>query len=185
MTVKIGESIPNFEAKTTEGTIQFYDWCSGFWCLFITHPTEFTPVCITELVRMASLKEEFSERNVKTIAISNNSLLSHLAWLNRIDNSEGTKINFPIIADETNKVSTIFDLMPPCADNISNARTVLIIDPDKKVRLTLDYPLSTGRNFYELLRIIDSLLITSNNNGATPVDWHYGEKIIASIINTQ
>lgn len=185
MGIRIGDSALDFEARTTEGVFQFYTWLMDSWCLLFTYPSEFTPVCNTELSRMASLKEEFTERNVKIIALSINSLKSHMAWIKDRKDAGNPKINFPIIADENKNISLLYDndIMSYSVGSASYVRTVIVIDPEKKIRLTLTYPLSTGRNFNELLRIIDSLQLTNNKDTATPVDWYFGESVVLSTVN--
>lgn len=180
MAIRLGDTAPNFKAKTTEGEIDFYDWMGDGWAVLYSHPADFTPVCTTELGRTASLKEEFARRNVKVIALSVDPLEDHMKWLGDIEETQNVKMNFPIIADEDRSVAEKYDMIHPNATTKVTVRTVFVIDPDKKVRLTLTYPPSTGRNFDEILRVIDSLQLTDNYSVATPVDWTRGEDVVIS-----
>jgi alkyl hydroperoxide reductase subunit AhpC len=186
MAIRLGDVAPDFHADTTEGTIDFHDWKSGKWAVLFSHPADFTPVCTTELGRTASLKDEFDKRNVKAIAVSVDPLESHQGWAPDIEQVGGTALNFPIIADADRKVSEAYDMIHPGEGDTSTVRSVFIIDPNDKVRLTLTYPKSVGRNFNEILRVIDALQVTDKNPVSTPVDWNPGERIIvAPTISTE
>ncbi len=180
MAIKLGDTAPNFKAQTTHGNIDFYDWLGDSWGLLFSHPADFTPVCTTELGRTAALKSEFAERNVKAIALSIDPIDSHNDWVRDIEETQGVEMNFPIIADEDRKVSELYDMIHPNVTNKVTVRSVFIIDPNKKVRLTLTYPPSTGRNFLELVRVIDSLQLTDNYSVATPADWEQGQDVVIS-----
>jgi len=180
MSIRLGDTAPNFKAKTTEGAIDFYDWAGDKWVVLYSHPADFTPVCTTELGRTAALKEEFAKRNAKVIALSVDPLEEHNKWIGDIEETQNVKMNFPIIADEDRKVAEAYDMIHPNADNKATVRTVFVIDPNHKVRLTLTYPPSTGRNFHEILRVIDSLQLTDNYSVATPVDWKEGDEVVIS-----
>ena len=180
MSLKLGDQAPNFKAKTTEGEIDFYDWLGDSWGVLYSHPADFTPVCTTELGRTAALKEEFAKRNAKVIALSVDPLEDHKKWISDIEETQHVTMNFPIIADEDRKVAELYDMIHPKADDKFTVRTVFVVDPDKKIRLTLTYPPSTGRNFNEILRVIDSLQLTDNYSVATPVDWVDGEDVVIS-----
>ena len=175
MALKLGEIVPNFTAPTTEGEIDFHNWIGDQWAVLYSHPADFTPVCTTELGRTAALKDEFLKRNAKVIALSVDPLASHMDWIKDIEETQSVTMNFPIIADENRKVAELYDMIHPEADKKFTVRTVFVIDPNKKVRMTLTYPPSTGRNFQEILRVIDSLQLTDNYSVATPVDWQSGE----------
>lgn len=178
MSIRLGDIAPNFKAQTTEGPIDFYDWLGDSWGLFFSHPADFTPVCTTELGRTAALKEEFAKRNVKAIALSVDPLDSHHEWIKDIEETQGVQMNFPVIADADRKVAELYDMIHPNMTEKTTVRTVFVIDPQKKVRLTLTYPPSTGRNFVEILRVIDSLQLTSYHSVATPVDWENGGDVV-------
>lgn len=178
MSIRLGDIAPNFKAQTTEGPIDFYDWLGDSWGLFFSHPADFTPVCTTELGRTAALKEEFAKRNVKAIALSVDPLDSHHEWIKDIEETQGVQMNFPVIADADRKVAELYDMIHPNMTEKTTVRTVFVIDPQKKVRLTLTYPPSTGRNFFEILRVIDSLQLTSYHSVATPVDWENGGDVV-------
>jgi alkyl hydroperoxide reductase subunit AhpC len=178
MSLRLGDIAPNFTADTTQGTIDFHQWIGDSWALLFSHPADFTPVCTTELGKTALLNGEFSKRNVKTIAVSVDDLDSHHKWIPDIEEVNQVKMNFPIIADPDKKVATLYDMIHPNASEKATVRSVFIIGPDKKIKLTLTYPASTGRNFTELLRVIDSLQLTANYQVATPADWNYGEDVI-------
>jgi len=180
MGLRLGDKAPNFKAKTTEGNIDFYDWLGDKWGVLYSHPADFTPVCTTELGRTAALKEEFAKRNAKVIALSVDPLEDHKKWIKDIEETQSVTMNFPIIADEDRKVAELYDMIHPNADQKFTVRTVFVIDPDKKIRLTLTYPPSTGRNFHEILRVIDSLQLTDNYSVATPVDWVEGDDVVIS-----
>ena len=178
MSIRLGDIAPNFTAKTTEGTIDFHEWLGESWGMLFSHPADFTPVCTTELGKTALLKGEFEAKGVKVIAVSVDDLDSHNKWVPDIEEINGVTMNFPIIADEDRKVATLYDMIHPNASEKETVRSVFIIGPDKKVKLTLTYPASTGRNFHELLRVIDSLQLTANYSVATPADWQDGDKVI-------
>ena len=180
MPIRLGETAPNFDAETTEGKINFYDWAGDSWVVLYSHPSDYTPVCTTELGRTASLKEDFERRNAKVIAVSVDDLESHKGWVKDIEETQGVTMNFPIIADPEKKVAVAYDMIHPEADAKFTVRSVFVIDPNKKVRLTLTYPPATGRNFNEILRVIDSLQLTDNYSVATPADWKDGEDVVVS-----
>lgn len=178
MAIRLGDTAPDFEAQTTEGTIRFHEWLGNSWGVLFSHPKDFTPVCTTELGEVARLKGEFDRRNTKVIALSVDSVDDHRKWASDIQETQGQKPNYPIIGDPDRKVSNLYDMIHPNADNTLTVRSVFIIGPDKKVKLTLTYPASTGRNFDELLRVIDSLQLTSNFSVATPANWKEGDDCI-------
>lgn len=180
MSIRLGDIAPNFDAQTTMGDINFYDWAGDSWVVLYSHPSDFTPVCTTELGRTASLKEDFERRNTKAIALSVDDLASHMSWLGDIEETQNVKMNFPIIADPDKKVAVAYDMMHPESSANFTVRSVFIIDPSHKVRLILTYPPSTGRNFQEILRVLDSLQLTDNYSVATPVDWQDGEDVVVS-----
>ncbi len=180
MAIRLGDEAPNFTAPTTEGEISFHEWKKDSWAVFFSHPKDFTPVCTTELGFTAKLKEEFAKRNAKAIALSVDSVEDHKAWSGDIEETQGCAVNFPIIADTDRSVASLYDMIHPNADNTLTVRSVFIIDPVNKVRLTLTYPASTGRNFNEILRVIDSLQLTDGHKVATPVNWNQGEDVIVS-----
>lgn len=181
MAIRLGDTAPNFTAPTTEGTIDFHSWLGDSWGILFSHPADFTPVCTTELGAAAKLKAEFDKRNVKMIAVSVDELDSHHKWLGDINETQACTMNFPIIADENRAVATAYDMIHPNADDKMTVRSVFVIGPDKKVKLTLTYPASTGRNFLEILRVIDSLQLTSKHKLATPADWQPGQDCIVSL----
>ena len=174
MALHIGSIAPDFEQDSSEGTIKFHDFLGDKWGVLFSHPADFTPVCTTELGRVAKLKAEFDKRNVKPIALSVDPLASHKGWIGDSEETQSTKMNFPILADGDRKVSKLYDMIHPEANDTQTVRSVFIIDPKKKIRLTITYPASTGRNFDEILRVIDSLQLTDNFSVATPVDWKDG-----------
>jgi alkyl hydroperoxide reductase subunit AhpC len=178
MSIRLGDEAPNFTAETTEGTIDFHAWKDGQWAVLFSHPADFTPVCTTELGRTASLQDAFASRGVKTIAVSVDSLEDHKGWAPDIGDVGGTDLNFPIIADQDRVVSTLYDMIHPGEDDTSTVRAVFVVDPSNKVRLTLTYPKSVGRNFDELLRVIDALQLTDSQPVSTPADWTPGERVI-------
>ncbi|MFZ4497850.1 MAG: peroxiredoxin [Candidatus Nanopelagicales bacterium] len=180
MTIRLGDEAPDFKADTTDGPIDFYDWKQGAWAVFFSHPADFTPVCTTELGATAGLRGEFDQRNVKAIAISVDSVTDHKAWAGDIGEVTGNALNFPIIADPDRTVSNLYDMLHPNAGDTSTVRSVFIIDPANKVRLTLTYPKSVGRNFNEILRVIDALQLTDRATVATPANWVSGDKVIVS-----
>ena len=178
MTLRLGDDAPNFTAETTEGTIDFYDWKGDSWAVLFSHPKDFTPVCTTELGRVAALKPEFDRRDVKVIGLSVDPLNSHHDWKQDIADVTGSALNFPLIADDDKKVADLYDLIHPNASDTTTVRSVFVVGGDNKVKLTLTYPASTGRNFDELLRVIDSLQLTAKHKVATPADWNQGEDVI-------
>jgi alkyl hydroperoxide reductase subunit AhpC len=178
MSIRLGDTAPNFTAETTDGTINFHEWLGDSWGILFSHPKDFTPVCTTELGAAARLKPEFDKRNVKVIGLSVDSLESHKGWVGDIAETQGSALNFPLIADSDRKVSDLYDMIHPNANDTFTVRSVYVIGPDKKVKLTLTYPASTGRNFDEILRVIDSLQLTANYSVATPVNWKEGEDVI-------
>ena len=178
MSIKLGDEAPNFKATTTQGELDFHNWLGESWGVLMSHPADFTPVCTTELGRVASLNEEFQKRNTKTIAISVDPVESHQGWIRDINETQNTNVTFPLIADPDRTIATLYDMIHPNADNTNTVRTLFIIGPDKKVKLSLTYPPSTGRNFEEVLRVLDSLQLTANHQVATPADWKQGEDCV-------
>ncbi|GAB4510869.1 MAG: peroxiredoxin [Allomuricauda sp.] len=179
-TLRLGDTAPDFTAVTSEGTLNFYEYLGDSWGILFSHPADFTPVCTTELGTAAKFKDEFDKRNVKMMALSVDGAASHAEWIKDINETQGTEVNFPIVADVERKVSDLYDMIHPNADDTLTVRSVFIIDPNKKIKLTLTYPASTGRNFFELLRVIDSLQLTANHKVATPANWKNGEKVVVS-----
>lgn len=177
-TLRLGDTAPNFTAATTQGNIDFYNFLGDSWGVFFSHPSDFTPVCTTELGATAKLKEHFESRNVKAIALSVDSLEDHKSWIGDINDTQQANVQFPIIADPDRKIAELYDLIHPNASATTTVRSVYIIDPDKKIKLSITYPASTGRNFYEILRVIDSLQLTADYQVATPADWKHGEDVI-------
>jgi len=180
MAIRLGDTAPDFNVQTTMGDINFYDYLGDGWGVLFSHPADFTPVCTTELGRVAHLKPEFDKRNVKVIALSIDPLDSHADWVADINETQRTTVNYPIIADDDRKVAELYDMIHPNEDNKATVRSVFVVGPDKKVKLTLTYPPSTGRNFDEILRVIDSLQLTAYHSVATPVDWKHGEDVVIS-----
>jgi thioredoxin-dependent peroxiredoxin len=178
MSLRLGDIAPDFEASTTQGTFRLHEWLGDSWGMLFSHPADFTPVCTTELGKTALLKGEFQKRNVKVLAVSVDDLESHNRWIPDINEVNGTEVNFPIIADENRQVAELYDMIHPNASEKATVRSVFIIGPDKKIKLMLTYPASTGRNFNELLRVVDSLQLTANHSVATPADWQSGEDVI-------
>jgi len=178
MAIRLGDDAPDFTAETTEGTINFYDYLGDGWGVLFSHPKDFTPVCTTELGAVAKLKPEFEKRNVKVLGLSVDALDNHKGWAADIEETQGAKLNFPVIADADHKVSDLYDMIHPNANDTLTVRSVFIIGADKKVKLIITYPASTGRNFDEILRVIDSLQLTANYSVATPVNWKDGEDVI-------
>lgn len=178
MTLKLGDTAPDFEQQSTGGLIRFHEWLGDSWAVLFSHPADFTPVCTTELGLTAKLKEAFGKRNVKVIALSVDPVESHQRWVDDINDTQNTRVNFPILADADRKVSELYDMIHPNANATQTVRSVFIIDPAKKIRLTLTYPASTGRNFDELLRVIDSLQLTEEHLVATPANWRQGEDVV-------
>lgn len=176
--IRLGDEAPNFTVQTTQGEINFHDWIGDSWAILFSHPSDYTPVCTTELGTVANYSAEFAKRNVKPIALSVDGLESHEGWVKDINETQNTEVNFPIIADEDRNVSELYDMIHPNADSKLTVRSVFIIDPSKKVKLTLTYPASTGRNFDELLRVIDSLQLTAYHKVATPANWNNGDDTV-------
>ncbi|MDP7046295.1 MAG: peroxiredoxin [SAR324 cluster bacterium] len=178
MALRLGDIAPDFSAVTTHGNINFHDWLGDSWGILFSHPKDYTPVCTTELGYMSNIKPEFDKRNVKILAISVDPVDSHKGWVGDINETQNTTVNFPIIADPERKVSDLYDMIHPNADDTLTVRSVFVIGADKKVKLTITYPASTGRNFDEVLRVVDSLQLTSDYQVATPVNWKHGEDCI-------
>jgi len=178
MALQLGDEAPDFTAETTEGTIHFHEWLGSSWGVLFSHPKDFTPVCTTELGRVSALKPEFDKRNVKVAGLSVDSLSSHKDWAGDIKETQGHALNFPLIADDKREVADKYGMIHPKANDTLTVRSVFVIGPDKKIKLTLTYPASTGRNFDELLRVIDSLQLTAKHKVATPVDWKQGGDVI-------
>ncbi|MEY2976578.1 MAG: peroxiredoxin [Prochlorotrichaceae cyanobacterium] len=186
MVLQLGDVVPNFTQDSSEGTINFYDWAGTSWVVLFSHPADYTPVCTTELGEVAKLKAEFEKRDAKVIALSVDSSESHLGWIGDINNTQNTTINYPILADTDKKVSELYGMIHPNANPMLTVRTVFVIDPNRKLRLTLTYPPSTGRNFQEILRVIDSLQLTDNYQVATPVNWIEGDDcVVVPSISTE
>jgi len=186
MTIRLGDTAPDFTAETTEGTIEFHEWLGDGWGILFSHPKDYTPVCTTELGRVANLKGEFDKRNVKVIAVSVDPLESHKGWIKDINETQSCTMNYPIIADPDRNVATIYGMIHPNALDNLTVRSVFIIGPDKKVKLQLTYPASTGRNFDEIMRVIDSLQLTANYQVATPADWKQGDDcVVVPAIKTE
>ncbi|MBZ4033195.1 peroxiredoxin [Flavobacterium sp. 17A] len=177
-TLRLGDIAPDFHAETTQGPINFHEWLGDSWGVLFSHPADFTPVCTTELGTVANYVPEFQKRNTKVIALSVDGLDSHKEWIKDINETQNTEVNFPIIADEDKKVANLYDMLHPNASDKFTVRSVFVIGPDKKIKLTLTYPASTGRNFDELLRVIDSLQLTANYSVATPANWKDGEDVV-------
>ena len=178
MGLRLGDVAPDFNAQSTEGDIHFHQWLGNSWGVLFSHPADYTPVCTTELGTVAKIKNEFDKRNVKVIALSVDPLASHEGWINDINETQNTTVNFPLIADHDQKVAQLYDMIHPNASEKFTVRSVFVIGPDKKVKLTITYPASTGRNFHELLRVIDSLQLTANYSVATPANWEQGEDVV-------
>ena len=178
MALQLGDIAPDFEADTTEGHIRFHDWIGSKWAVLFSHPKDFTPVCTTELGRAANLKAEFERRNARMIAVSVDSVADHKKWIGDIEETQSAKMNFPIIGDETRKVATLYDMIHAEANDTLTVRSVFLIDPNKKIRAMITYPASTGRNFSEILRVIDSLQLTDQHKVATPADWKDGDDCV-------
>lgn len=178
MAIRLGDEAPNFTTDTTIGPIDFHEWKKGAWAVLFSHPKDFTPVCTTEIGMTAKLGDEFAKRNVKPIVVSVDSVEDHHAWSNDVEETQGTAVNFPLIGDPDKTVANLYDMIHPNADDTLTVRSVFIIDDRNKVRLTLTYPASTGRNFDEIIRVIDSLQLTDANQVATPVNWTPGDEVI-------
>ena len=178
MSIRLGDLAPNFKAKTTEGEIDFYEYLGSSWGVLFSHPADYTPVCTTELGRTAALKDEFDKRNVKVIALSVDSVESHYGWVKDINETQGVEVNFPIVGDENREIALAYEMIHPNASLTATVRSLFVIAPDKTIKLIITYPASTGRNFQELLRVIDSLQLTANYSVATPADWKEGEDVV-------
>lgn len=181
MSLRLGDIAPNFKAKTTEGDIDFYEYLGDNWGILFSHPADYTPVCTTELGRTALLKEEFEKRNVKVLAVSVDPLDKHFGWVKDINETQNCNVDFPIIADDEREVADLYGMIHPNASETATVRSLFVIGPDKKIKLMITYPASTGRNFHEVLRVIDSLQLTSKHSLATPADWKNGEDAIVVI----
>jgi thioredoxin-dependent peroxiredoxin len=180
-TLQLGDEAPDFTASTTEGEINLYDYMGSGWAILFSHPSDFTPVCTTELGRAAALKTEFDRRDTKLLALSVDTLESHEQWKDDIGETQGTPLNFPLVADPDRKVADLYGMIHPNANDTLTVRSVFVIGPDKKIKLTLSYPASTGRNFDEIIRVVDSLQLTSSHKVATPADWNNGDDVIIPI----
>ncbi len=178
MAIRLGDTGPNFQAETTEGSVDFYEWMGDGWAVLFSHPKNFTPVCTTELGEVARVKHEFDKRNVKVLGLSVDPLDKHEDWAKDIEETQGSRLNFPLIADHDRKIADLYDMIHPNASDTMTVRSVFVVGPDKKVKLTLTYPASTGRNFDEILRVIDSLQLTAKYSVATPVNWKDGDDCI-------
>jgi alkyl hydroperoxide reductase subunit AhpC len=181
MAIRLGDIAPDFQAETTEGILKFHDWLGSSWGVLFSHPADFTPVCTTELGAVAKLRAEFDKRNVKVIAISADPLESHTKWIGDINETQGTKVDYPLIADPDFRIANLYDMVHPQVSDKFTVRSVFVIGPDKKVKLTITYPASTGRNFDEILRVIDSLQLTAKYSVATPANWKHGEDVIITV----
>ncbi|UOB18311.1 peroxiredoxin [Abyssalbus ytuae] len=179
-TLRLGDKAPNFKAQTSEGEIDFYEYLGDGWGILFSHPADYTPVCTTELGTVAKYRKEFEKRNVKVMALSVDGVESHKGWIKDINETQHTNVDFPIIADEDRKVSDLYDMIHPNADSTFTVRSVYVIGPDKTIKLIITYPASTGRNFDELLRVIDSLQLTAYHKVATPANWKNGEDVVVS-----
>ena len=178
MSLHLGDEVPNFQANTTIGKIDFYEYLGDSWGVLFSHPADYTPVCTTELGRTAALKDEFAKRNVKVLALSVDPIDKHHGWINDINETQNVNVEFPIIADEDRKVAELYDMIHPNASLTATVRSLFIIGPDKKLKLYITYPASTGRNFFEVIRVIDSLQLTANYSVATPANWEEGQDVI-------
>jgi thioredoxin-dependent peroxiredoxin len=178
MSLRLGDTAPNFKAQTSLGEIDFYEYAGDSWVVLFSHPADYTPVCTTELGRTASLKDEFEKRNVKVIALSVDPVDKHHGWIQDINETQNVEVNFPLIADEDRKIAESYDMIHPNASLTATVRSLFIIAPDKTIKLIITYPASTGRNFQEILRVIDSLQLTANYSVATPADWKEGEDVV-------
>jgi thioredoxin-dependent peroxiredoxin len=180
MSLRIGDTAPNFKAKTSQGELDFYEYLGDSWAVLFSHPADYTPVCTTELGRTAALEDEFAKRNVKVIALSVDPVDKHEGWIQDINETQGVEVNFPLIADENKEIADAYGMIHPNASETATVRSLFVISPDKKVKLIISYPASTGRNFQEILRVIDSLQLTANYSVATPADWKQGEDVVVT-----
>lgn len=178
MSLRIGTTAPNFEIETTNGTINFHDWAQGSWTFFFSHPADYTPVCTTEMGRTSQLAPEFAKRNVKPLGLSTDTVEAHKGWINDVNETQNTVLEFPIVADQQKKVAELYDMIHPGEDSNAAIRSVYIIDPDMNIRLTMTYPMTVGRNFNEILRVIDALQTTDEQEVACPADWQPGDSVI-------
>ena len=178
MSLRLGDTAPNFTIETTKGTIDFHEWIGDSWAFFFSHPADFTPVCTTEMGRTAQLAGEFAARNTKPIGLSTDTVEEHVKWINDVNDTQNTTLEFPIVADAEHKISQLYDMIHPGESETAAVRSVFIIDPNKKIRLTMTYPLSVGRNFDEILRVIDALQLGDEKRIATPADWRKGDEVI-------
>lgn len=178
MGLRLGDTAPDFSIDTTKGKINFHEWIGDSWCFFFSHPADFTPVCTTEMGRTAQLAQEFAARNVKPLGLSTDTVEEHMKWIEDVNDTQNTTLEFPIVADPDLKVSEMYDMIHPGESTTAAVRSVFIIDPNKKIRLTLTYPMSVGRNFDEILRVIDALQLNDSAKVATPADWRKGDKVI-------
>jgi len=187
MTLRIGDTAPNFTIATTKGDMNFHDWSGDSWVFFFSHPADFTPVCTTEMGRTSQLSQAFFDRNTKPLGLSTDSVEDHIKWIDDVNDTQDTDLQFPIVADEDHKIAELYDMIHPNESDTAAVRSVFIIDPDKKIRLTMTYPMSVGRNFDEILRVIDALQVSDKHNIATPADWLPGGKVIIppSVTNEQ
>ena len=178
MTLRLGDTAPNFQVDTTTGKIDFHEWIGNSWCFFFSHPADFTPVCTTEMGRTAQLAKEFAARNVKPLGLSTDTVEEHNKWIEDVNDTQNTTLEFPIVADPDNKISELYEMIHPGESDTAAVRSVYIIDPNKKIRLMMTYPMSVGRNFDEILRVIDALQTSDKHGIATPADWTPGDKVI-------
>jgi len=178
MGLRIGDKAPNFEIETTQGKIDFHDWAKGSWVFFFSHPADYTPVCTTEMGRTAQLAPEFEKRNVKPLGLSTDTVDAHKGWINDVNDTQNTLLEFPIVADQERKVAELYDMIHPGESQTATVRSVFIIDPEQKIRLTMTYPMTVGRNFAEILRVIDALQTTDSQEVACPADWVPGDRVI-------
>ncbi len=178
MSLRLGDTAPNFQIATTKGDMDFHEWIGDAWAFFFSHPADFTPVCTTEMGRTAQLAAEFAARNVKPLGLSTDTVEEHNKWILDVNDTQNTTLNFPIVADADHKISQLYDMIHPGESETAAVRSVFIIDPDKKIRLTMTYPMSVGRNFDEILRVIDALQIGDEKKVATPADWRKGDEVI-------
>ena len=180
MAIRLGDIAPDFEADTTTGTISFHDWKRGSWAILFSHPKDFTPVCTTELGRAAALKSEFDRRNTKLLGLSVDSVESHERWSSDVADVTGSTINFPLIGDPDRRISALYDMIHPNVSDTYTVRSMFVVGPDNRVKLTLTYPITTGRSFEEILRVLDALQLTTDYSVATPSDWHQGDEVVIS-----
>lgn len=178
MGLRIGDTAPNFDIETTQGKINFHDWAKGSWVFFFSHPADYTPVCTTEMGRTSQLADEFEKRNVKSLGLSTDTVEEHNGWINDINETQNTELGFPIIADKNREIAALYDMIHPGESQTAAVRSVFIIDPNQKIRLTMTYPMVVGRNFDEILRVIDALQLTDQQEVACPADWRPGDDVI-------